>query len=456
MALFRCKMCGGALELQGLSEVVQCAYCGTKQTIPRISDDKRGALYDRAGSFRRNSEFDKAAALYEEILGEDPTDAEAYWSLVLCRYGIVYVSDPATNRKIPTVNRVQYTSVFDDENYKFALKYATPGQQEVYHAEAEAINEIQKRYLAISQREEPFDVFICYKETDEAGNRTPDSVLAQELYYELTEAGFKVFFARITLENKLGCDYEPYIFSALHSSKLMVVLGTKPEYFNAVWVKNEWSRFIGMIGAGEKKVLIPAYRDMDPYLLPPEFSHLQALDMAKLGFMQDLIHGIRKILGESAAKASGSVGGSDAGEIASYLKRIRIFLDEGSFNQAASYCEKVLDRDPENGEAYFLKLQAQLRVSRETALADYNQPLDTLGAYRTALRFADPATKDKLERYNTATRTRYDGQLRAQNQARLAEEQRKQAEALAHQQYQYQRQTQIRNDVIELEAKRKK
>ena len=37
---------------------------------------------------------------------------------------------------------------------------------------------------------------ICYKESDNSGRRTHDSVLAQDLYYQLTQEGFKVFFAR--------------------------------------------------------------------------------------------------------------------------------------------------------------------------------------------------------------------------------------------------------------------
>ena len=45
--------------------------------------------------------------------------------------------------------------------------------------------------------------FICYKETDKDGRRTQDSVLANDLYHQLTQEGFKVFFARITLEDKL-------------------------------------------------------------------------------------------------------------------------------------------------------------------------------------------------------------------------------------------------------------
>ena len=297
MAVFKCKMCGASMELPENAKTVTCDYCGSAQTIPTISDEKLERLYDRANHYRRNDEFDKAMAIYEQILNENPQDAESYWSIVLCKYGIEYVEDPKTRKRMPTVNRTQFTSIFDDDNYKSALKYADLSQKIIYEQEAKIINDIQKNILEISRREEPFDVFICYKETDKDGRRTHDSVYATELYHELTREGFKVFFARITLEDKLGTAYEPYIFSALNSSKVMVVIGTKPEYFNAVWVKNEWSRFLTLMKNGERKTLIPAYRDMDPYDLPQEFSHLQALDMNKLGFMPDLVRGVKKIVG---------------------------------------------------------------------------------------------------------------------------------------------------------------
>ena len=305
MAAFKCKMCGGDLIIEQGSTVAECEYCGSKQTLPKLDDDRRANLYDRANHFRRNNEFDKAAGIYEQILNEDTTDAEAYWSLVLCQYGIEYVEDPATHKRVPTVNRAQFTSIFDDDNYKSAIQYADGYQRELYEKEAKTINDIQKGILAISQKEEPFDVFICYKETDANGRRTMDSVLANDLYHQLTQEGFKVFFSRITLEDKLGTAYEPYIFAALNSAKVMVVLGTKPEYFNAIWVKNEWSRYLALVKqSGGKKVLIPAYRDMDPYDLPEEFSHLQAQDMSKLGFMQDLIRGMKKIAKADEPKAA--------------------------------------------------------------------------------------------------------------------------------------------------------
>ena len=402
MSIFKCKMCGGTLEINNNETVGVCEYCGTKQTLPKLDDDKKINLYDRANHFRRNNDYDKAMSIYENILNEDKTDAEAYWSLVLCRYGIEYVEDPATHKRVPTVNRAQFTSVFMDEDYKSAIEYADPVQKSVYEEEAKAIDEIQKGILEISQKEEPFDVFICYKETDANGRRTQDSVLANDLYHQLTQEGFKVFFSRITLEDKLGTAYEPYIFAALNSAKVMVVIGTKPEYFNAVWVKNEWSRYLALIRNGAKKVLIPAYRDMDPYDLPEEFSHLQAQDMSKLGFMQDLIRGIRKIAdaGEQKSVKKETVVVNNANtNTAPLLKRAFMFLEDGDWQSADEYCEKVLDLDPENAQAYLGKLMAELGVKQVSRLKHRAKPFDLNNNYRKAYRFADDKLKSELEGY---------------------------------------------------------
>ena len=401
MGIFRCKMCGGSLEISDNQTTGVCEYCGTTQTLPRLEDERRANLYDRANHFRRNNEFDKAMGIYEKILNEDSTDAEAYWSLVLCRYGIEYVEDPATHKRVPTVNRAQFTSIFDDEDYKSALQYADNSQKAIYQAEAETINEIQKGILAISQKEEPFDVFICYKETDAQGRRTPDSVLANDLYHQLTQEGFKVFFSRITLEDKLGTAYEPYIFAALNSAKVMVVIGTKPEYFNAVWVKNEWSRYLSLIKNGAKKVLIPAYRDMDPYDLPEEFSHLQAQDMSKLGFMQDLIRGIKKLADEKpqTTTAKETASPSNSVNTAALLRRAFMYLEDGEWESADEYCEKVLDMEPENPQAYLGKLMADMEVTSREQLRDVSQSFENSPHYRKILRFGDSTLQNELKEY---------------------------------------------------------
>ena len=401
MTTFKCKMCGGDLTFEPGASVAECPYCGTNQTLPKLDDDKRANLYDRANHFRRQNEYDKAMAIYEQILQEDRSDAEAYWSLVLCRYGIEYVEDPASHKRVPTVNRVQYASILADEDYKSALQYADTQQRSVYEAEANAIAEIQKGILDISRKEAPFDVFICYKETDANGRRTPDSVLANDMYHQLTKEGFKVFFSRITLEDKIGTAYEPYIFAALNSAKVMVVLGTKPEYFNAVWVKNEWSRYLALIRNGADKTLVPAYRDMDPYDLPEEFAHLQAQDMGKLGFMQDLIRGIKKILHKDETKpqtvAQQPTTVVPAGNVTPLLKRAFMFLEDGDFARADDFCEQVLNINPENGHAYLGKLMVDLQVRRESDLKNLPQPFDRESNYQKIMRFGDEALKKQVQ-----------------------------------------------------------
>ena len=259
MAQFNCKMCGGTIEVVDGITSIECEFCGTTQTIPTIiNDSKLVALHNRANELRLNNEFDKALVTYENIINENPKDAEAHWGILLCRYGIEYVDDPVTKKKVPTCHRTQLKPIFEDIDYKAALECSDVVAQRIYQQEAEEINKLQKSILAISQNEKPFDIFICYKESDEAGKRTRDSVLAQQIYEELKARDYKVFFARVTLESKLGTQYEPYIFAALSSAKVMLVVGTKPEYYNAVWVKNEWARFLGMMNSSNaRKYIIP-------------------------------------------------------------------------------------------------------------------------------------------------------------------------------------------------------
>ena len=231
MAFLRCKMCGGDLEVHEGMSFCTCEFCGTKQTIPTVKDEGLQTLFNRANVLRMKSEFDKAAEIYEKILQRSESEAEAYWGLILCKYGIEYVEDPKTFNRVPTCHRASYDAVTADEDYKNALKYADVVQRRIYESEAAAIDEIQKGIIALALKEDPYDVFICYKETDENGARTQDSVIANDIYYQLKMEGFKVFYAAISLEDKLGSEYEPYIFSALNTSKVMLALGTKPEYF---------------------------------------------------------------------------------------------------------------------------------------------------------------------------------------------------------------------------------
>ena len=393
MAILKCKMCGGDLSVTEGMKIVECDFCGTTQTVPNADDEKKTNLFNRANRLRIASEFDRAAGIYESIIAEFPNEAESYWGLCLCKYGIEYVDDPKTAEKIPTCHRTSFESIFNDSNYNQAISYADPVAKSVYESEAKAIDVLQKDILSIVHKEKPFDVFICYKETDDLGNRTVDSVLAQDIYDHLTDRGFKVFFARITLEDKLGQEYEPYIFAALNSAMVMLAIGTNSEYYNAVWVKNEWSRYLDLMRNDRSKTLVPCYRDVDPYDMPPEFKNLQGQDMGKLGFIQDLTRGITKIIRGSAEKPTATT----SAPTGALTKRGYFFLEDGDFKSADEYFDKALDENPEDSKAYAGKVLAGLHMKDVAEIDDSFVKLYEDKNFERAIRFSSGTDKAQLE-----------------------------------------------------------
>ena len=297
--IFKCKMCGGDIEIIKGTNTGKCLYCKSVMTLPEVDNEKILNLYNRANDLRLNNDFDKAYGIYETILELDNEQVEAHWGLLLCKYGVEYVDDEKTGKKIPTCHRTIPTSILKDKEFEIIRKKSYGDALKLYESEGKIISDIQKKILEISSKEEPYDIFICYKETDENNERTKDSVIAQDIYDKLVEKNYKVFFARITLEDKLGLNYEPYIYSALKSAKVMLVVGTTEENFNAPWVKNEWSRYIEMMRENKNKYLIPVYSKIDAYKIPEEFAIYQAQSMDKVGAMQDLIRGIDKLMENS-------------------------------------------------------------------------------------------------------------------------------------------------------------
>ena len=397
MAVYKCKMCGGTLEVQAGMSVCECEYCGSVQTVPQLDDEKKINLFTRANRLRSACEFDKAAGVYETIVADFPEEAEAYWGLLLCKFGIEYVDDPRTGKKIPTCHRSSFDSIMDDQDFEMVMEYSDPTSRAVYRDEAKSIEELRVAINEVSSKEEPYDIFICYKETDAMGERTIDSVIAQDVYDALVEKGYKVFFSRITLEDKLGQEYEPYIFAALNSAKVMLAFGTDYEYYNAVWVKNEWSRFLGLIEKGAKKTLIPCFKGIDAYDMPKEFARLQAQDMGKVGAIQDLLRGIGKILGSKSPQSINAVGGTISAEGSALTQRGNMALEDGDFTGAEGYFERALDANPSDAKAYLGKFLAGFGFSSLTDLEDKVCLLDENKEFKRAEQFADANLKKELQ-----------------------------------------------------------
>ncbi len=401
MAVFKCKICGANLELKGTESVCICDFCETYQTLPRFDDDRKIALFTRANNLRIKSEFDKAEGIYESIVTEFRDEAEAYWGLVLCKYGVEYVDD-GKGRRVPTCHRTLPVSIMEDDDFQQACEYASLEAKNIYREEAKVVDSIQRKILNIALNEDPYDIFICYKETDDlTANRTEDSIIAQDIYTRLIKSGYKVFFARDSLKSIAGAEYEPYIYAALSSSKLMLAIGTKYEYYDSVWVKNEWSRFISMMNDNTSKVLIPCYRNMDAYDMPKEFKNMQALDMGDVTFFGSLTDNINRILKKSNSdKSAGIVSDNKANDVSPLLERGFMFVEDENWGKADEFFEAVLNKDPRNVNAYLGKLLGDLHVTGVDKLSELALPFFGNANYEKIMRFADDELKSKLENYN--------------------------------------------------------
>ena len=402
MAIINCKMCGGDIEVSVGMTICECPYCDTDQTVPNQRDQDYVNMFNRANKLRLKSEFDKAYAQYETIVLKCPDDPESYWGLLLSRFGVEYVKDPGTDRMIPTLHRTQKESVLADPEYQSAMEYADDKQRGVYEREASQIDRLQKEVMAVVQNESPYDVFISYKQADENGSQTKDSLIANDIYDQLTKEGLKVFYAAVTLDEKPGEKFEPYIYSALHSAKVMLVIGTKPEYFEAVWVRNEWSRYLKIVQSDQSKLLLPCYCDMDPIDLPAELSYMPAQDMSRIGFISDVLRMIRKSLGisSSAAKRKPAVRKNGV-NIDNLLRRGDIALDSCEWDEAVYHFDRVLEADPGEYRAYIGKLCAEVEVSGEEVLVVIGKPIMDSENYKKACLYGGKEVEDRLYSYVT-------------------------------------------------------
>lgn len=187
MISFECKNCGGELELVEPG-IGRCSSCHSKQPMPQLNDDK----FNRANRLRlEDVNFDDARKLYESIVDSNPDEAEAYWGIVLCRYGIEYVKDPRTGDYKPTCNRLIESSIKEDSDFKLACEKAlNDSVKDFYVGQAELIDNIQKKIMQIAKNEKPYDIFISFKDKDDdTGLETKDSKKATSLYYALKDAG---------------------------------------------------------------------------------------------------------------------------------------------------------------------------------------------------------------------------------------------------------------------------
>lgn len=426
MGALKCKMCGSNLEIEDSITVCKCEKCGTSQTVPDIEDDKELKLFERAGRLRFNCDFDKAAGIYNTITDSYPEEAEGYWGLILCKYGIEYADD-ASGKKVPVCHRISYDSVMDDEDFELVMENSDSESRAIFREEAKIIEENRKEYIRIAESEQPYDIYISYRAKDDNGDKTAVSEIAEHLYNKLTSAGYRVFLSEAALKGKKRSDCEPYIYSALNSANVMLALGTSYDDYNDVWVKNEWNRYLEIAEKNKNKCLIPCYKDVDEYDIPKEFAGLKVCQLGNDDTFNNIMAEIANVV--KPASINQPVSEPEKAEPAEEieLEEIEIIepvdinklLDEGfaaiadkNWKEANKLFFQVLDEEPDNSKAYWGQLLVQQECTNAREMAD-NLYIQVIGntsdnTYELGIRDRRQEIKDKYPVANLFSEEEYE------------------------------------------------
>ena len=440
-----CNVCGANLIYKDGRWI--CPACGAYKE-EEISNEEVTLLYNASQKLRLAS-FDDAEELYADIVKKYPKNSEAHWGLVLSRYGIKY-EDDYDGRKLPTCYAATMESFLDDKEYLAALSCAPDAKVKAYYEEQGKIIEKNRiEWYEKASKEPAYDVFLCFKDSDKENNieRTDDSIEVANLYTYLSGKGYRVFFSRETLRDKVAEKYEPYIYNALNTASVMIVYGSKPEYFESVWMKNEWTRFLKRMREGLKVdgSLIVAYDGMNPAELPKVFAGRQCLDARKKTFYGDLETLIARVIAIAkrpkaaverieikgavgrkknsvgtqikTIQAGGAIGkkapiavntGVATREIGQYevpeltpdeetkTKTVFRFLSAGLFDNAQKVVEEILEKNHYNSRALFAKLLIHYEAKNETELAGKLSAVDDFEEIKTVIAYNDKSIGEKI------------------------------------------------------------
>lgn len=291
-----CNICGGNYVPKNGRWV--CEACGAFKT-EEINNEELTLIY-RAEEEIRCTNFEDAEDTFSHVIELYPDDSEGYWGYLRAHYGIKYEQD-YNGKTIPSCYNACYESFLQHPYYQKALQKADSKQKIYYEREAARIDAIREEK---AEQEPEYDVFLSYKDSESGpeGNKTDDYNKVYEIYNHLTSLGYHVFFAPKSLSGKAGeKNYEPYIFRALNTAHVMIVYASKPEYLNATWVKNEWSRFLKRIERGEKaqNALAVAFSGFNASELPRPLNTIQNFDASAFSFAPELERYVESVVSQA-------------------------------------------------------------------------------------------------------------------------------------------------------------
>lgn len=419
----KCSICGAPLVFPAGKDEVFCEFCLRPNARPK-SEANETTLMKYANERRNIGEFDEAEDAYRQVLQKNIDEHEARWGLLLCKYGAMYVEDAASGERLLTCRKAVGTLMRAEPDFRICCEQAGDAVRASYEKDAAYIDAVQAEIRRIRTQEKPYDVFICYKETKPGGGRTDDSVIAQGICARMTARGFRMFYAPESLKLKSGANYEAAIFAALSDARVMLMLGTKPEFFESTWVRSEWKRYLEMIDAGEEKLLVPMYRGLDPGIdLPMEFRmrYLNAMNMDDVGYLYDLEALLNKVFKRRGDTKSPEDVLFDRRDLLNAM----FMVQDGEFEEAVEALRAIIKRKPDCAEAHLGLCMARARVRNEEDLPGLQTSLKKSNDFKRAVEFAGEEMRARLKQYVEVQKARFEREKAEREEKEKAEREAK-------------------------------
>ena len=326
---------------------------------------KRGL--DIAQSYINSYRFSDARNQYRLLLKDNPTSVDVLWGALQAEFGIVYLRGYDEEISKPTfcypVDRASKMRFCDHEYYKqiMLILENEPDRRAIYEARQREIDRAIATLKNDLNKKPEYDVFICVKiglATDDGQiiNSTAKTVdfeqYAKKVYKELTDQGLKVFCSQISRQQ--GIHYDEQIWSAMLRSKKILVIGTRRDYLESVWVQCEWRRwlYLGHIGVRSPDsfvALIPSEDDWAD-IRPREWEE------KRITVYTD-IDGAVKALADGLIENGPTPDPIHIHGIEEDIFDIRALLDHGNVKEAKKRLTPLLAQHPGNGALQLLDLR---------------------------------------------------------------------------------------------------
>ena len=375
---YKCPTCGSTCERQGT--IYKCRGCGNSYSDNNI--DSRFLDKLNAANQRRieDYDFEGALELCKEVLRHDPDNEEANWCALLASCEVVYLKN-AEGKFVPTF-------LNPDKPVTDCVYYDRLDLR--HRQDADEIEEARKEVISGSKKIPDYDVFISYKQhIGNSDDETDEAEWAKKLYDSLTREHngrkLNVFFDKTSLVIS-GAGWEPHIYAALKSAKIMVVLASSLDNIDSPWVKNEWKRFVYYKRQGGNREIAVVGSDLDPKRLPDTvLRSRQMIDATDKKWLQKTTKRIY-----AATEAAGGIE-----DVTYAMDMANTYICKKKFGAAKKEYNRIIEADLKNAPAYWGLLKCKLKAFDDYDIIKSGKKLSSIKEFNDAERYADAAQKAK-------------------------------------------------------------